>query len=274
MIKRVVPECLHIVPVRKFTSGCSSLLLFAFLFLNACQTQAQPPADMQGDVQETAAPSWPQYPLTDSAALSFEKDIRAYEVLDSLSGHQQVDVIVTGSSSIVRWRTLETDLAPLPVRARGFGGSTLEHCSYYAHRILFPLRPKLIVIYAGENDIAYADGPDTLAFNSFRAFVQHVHAALPATHIMFISMKPSPARAKYWAREQSGNALISAWTQTDPRLSYVDVTAPMLDAQGKPRPEIFSRDKLHMNEQGYAIWQPLIRDAIENELKKIRKQNP
>ena len=42
--------------------------------------------------------------------------------------------------------------------------------------------------------------------------------------------------------------------ETDTLLSYVDVFEPMLGANGRPRPELFVSDSLHMTPAGYAIW--------------------
>jgi hypothetical protein len=36
----------------------------------------------------------------------------------------------------------------------------------------------------------------------------------------------------------------------------------MLDAKGEPRPELFVKDMLHMNEAGYAVWKPVVGAAL------------
>ena len=38
------------------------------------------------------------------------------------------------------------------------------------------------------------------------------------------------------------------------QVDYIDVWFPMLNQKGKPKPEIFVADSLHMNSKGYAIW--------------------
>ena len=57
---------------------------------------------------------------------------------------------------------------------------------------------------------------------------------------------------------KAANAAITAWTTTDPRLSYIDVYAAMLGADGQPKPDIFVEDRLHMNPKGYAIWRAIV----------------
>jgi lysophospholipase L1-like esterase len=44
----------------------------------------------------------------------------------------------------------------------------------------------------------------------------------------------------------------------DPRRKYVDVTAAMLGTDGQPKPDIFLKDRLHMNRKGYELWKPII----------------
>jgi hypothetical protein len=37
----------------------------------------------------------------------------------------------------------------------------------------------------------------------------------------------------------------------------------MLGPDGKPKPDIFLKDNLHMNPKGYAIWTPIVRRFLE-----------
>lgn len=57
-----------------------------------------------------------------------------------------------GSSSIRLWN-LEEAFSDLPVVNRGFGGSCMTDARKYAPRIVIPIEPKLVVVYAGDNDI-------------------------------------------------------------------------------------------------------------------------
>jgi len=166
-------------------------------------------------------------------------------------------VLFIGSSSIVKWTSLARDFPDHTVINRGFGGSELFDSAHYADRIAIPYAPRLIVVYAGENDLQNGKTPDAV-HASFRSFVDRVHAALPKTRIAFISIKPSPSRAKIAEKVVAANALIAATCKADPRLAYIDVHSAMLDAQGRPRPELFVADMLHLNAAGYALWRPIV----------------
>jgi lysophospholipase L1-like esterase len=172
-------------------------------------------------------------------------------------------IVFTGSSSIRLWDTLGRDMAPLPVANRGFGGSHLEHVTHYAPRIVLPLEPRIVVVYAGDNDLAGGDKTPESVAADFVALAARVHRALPRTRIVFLSIKPSRLRWERWPAMAEANRRIEEICEADPRLEYVDVATPMLDADGEPRPELFRMDGLHLNERGYALWTDLVRPRLQ-----------
>ncbi len=165
----------------------------------------------------------------------------------------QHGVLFVGSSSIRMWATLARDFPGVPVINRGFGGSAIADSTYYADRIIVPYHPRLIVLYAGDNDIDEGDTPAQV-LDEFEGFVACVRRSLPGVAIAYISIKPSIARAVEWPRMREANREIENWARTQRRITYVDVVTKMLGANGKPRPELFREDGLHMSRAGYAIW--------------------
>ena len=87
-----------------------------------------------------------------------------------------------------------------------------------------------------------------------KALVKLVHDALPETQIVFIAIKPSIKRWKLVEKIREANALIKTFSEADERLDYVDIDTPMLGPDGKPRPDIFKKDGLHLNAEGYKVW--------------------
>src|SRR5690349_5054335 len=102
-------------------------------------------------------------------------------------------VLFVGSSSIVKWTTLAADMAPLPVINRGFGGSHIEYVNRWFDQIVAPYRPRAIVFYAGENDLA-AGKPVERIVADFDAFMARKTKALGQVPVYFISLKPSKLR--------------------------------------------------------------------------------
>lgn len=194
--------------------------------------------------------------------------IAGYEKHDRIKAPKPGVIVFTGSSSIRFWRTLSDDMKPLDAINRGFGGSQLSQVNEYAARIVLPYRPKAVVLYAGENDLSWPwhKSADTVLAD-FQQFVKIVHTAIPETLIYYISMKPDPARWGNWPTLANANRMIEAYCHTQDRVKFIDVSAAMLDAQGKPRRELFRWDGLHMNGQGYALWTSIIKPVLLAESK-------
>ncbi len=195
--------------------------------------------------------------------LVWESTIRKFEAHDRLQPPPSDVIVFTGSSSITFWSTLEQDMAPLPVINRGFGGSHMHDVVVYAPRIVNAYRPRAVVLFAGTNDLS-GSKPKTAqeVYDGYRAFVEVVHAALPATPIYYISITPTPSRWKYWPSVQEVNRLICAHTQTDARLHFIDLTPVILGPDGQPDRNLFRIDRLHPNPKGYAVWTAAIKPIL------------
>ena len=190
----------------------------------------------------------------------FESEIAAFEAYDRQNASPRDPILFVGSSSIRMWPTAES-FPDLPVINRGFGGSHAAEVNHYADRIVLKYAPRTIVFYAGDNDINDGKSPERVA-DDFREFLALVHARLPETRIVYLPIKPSVARWNKWPQMQATNALVEEFTDTDPRLIYVDTATPMLGSDGRPRSELLLGDGLHMNADGYKIWADLVREKI------------
>ena len=191
----------------------------------------------------------------------FEDEIAQFEAADRVSPPPRGSVLFVGSSSIRVWPNLEADFPKTDVLQRGFGGSTLDEVNHNAPRIVLPYCPRLIILYAGDNDLAEGRTPEQILAD-FKTFVGLVRPSMPKTRIAFVSIKPSTARVALLEKMRKANAIVRQYIATDPSLTYIDVFTPMLGTDGLPRGELFQSDGLHMSAQGYAIWrgrlQPLV----------------
>ena len=166
-------------------------------------------------------------------------------------------VLFVGSSSIRFWTTLAADFPGIPTLNRGFGGSELADSVYYADRIVLPYRPRLVVLYAGDNDLWAGKTPQTVLAD-FRAFRTKVHAALPQSRIIYLAIKECPSRATVRAQVREANRLIAADCAAHPGCEFLDVDTPLLAPDGGFRPELYRDDQLHLSPAGYAIWVRLL----------------
>lgn len=171
-----------------------------------------------------------------------------------------------GSSSIRLWSTLAEDVDP-HVLNLGFGGSTLEACRYFFQRLVPPVHPRSLLLYAGDNDLGDGHSPDA-TFADFRRLADQVFATLGAIPFGFVSVKISPARYAIGDRIRRFNELVRVEIESRPSGYYVDACPAMLDQSGKPRAELFLADGLHLSRQGYRLWGRLLegyRDRILTE---------
>ena len=205
----------------------------------------------------------------------FQYFVKRYEKQDCVKFPPSGSIVFTGSSVMKFWKTIESDLAPIPVINRGIAGAKIREVAYYVDRIVIPYKPKAVVLYAGSNDIQGSDPrtPDQV-FNGYREFVYRVHSALPDVPVYYISIIPSPAasRWKYWNIINKTNKMIKEFSKKDSLLRFIDITDKFLDSNGRPALEYFKRGKIHLNEKGYSIWASVIKPVILNDIfnQKVR----
>src|SRR5687768_9523511 len=190
---------------------------------------------------------------------AFWDDIQAFKKQDSVSFPPKNGILFIGSSSFTMWKDVQQYFPSYTIINRGFGGSLLPDVIRYANDIILPYQPKQIVIYCGENDLAASDTVTAkLVFNRFKQLFTIIRNRYPKVKVTYVSMKPSPSRQLLLSKMINGNELIKKYLSSKKRTSYVDVYKEMIDDEGKPRPDLFLDDNLHMNKTGYAIWHKFI----------------
>ena len=194
---------------------------------------------------------------TPTGSARFESEITAFEKSDAEHPPEKGAILFIGSSSIRLWKSLAADFPTHHVLNRGFGGSEVSDSVAFADRIVMPYEPKLIVFYAGGNDIHGGKSAEQVAAD-FRTFVEKVRAKLPNEPIDYISIAGNPARWAEVDKVKAANGMIEKFCKETPGLKFIDVYSHMLGQDGLPRPEIFGPDKLHMNPEGYKLWTQII----------------
>jgi lysophospholipase L1-like esterase len=190
----------------------------------------------------------------------WEPAIRAFEEQDVKSPPMKGANLFVGSSSVRMWKVGEA-FPGVPCLNRGFGGSQLGDVAKYVDRIVIPYQPRVIVLYAGDNDLAKERTPEQVR-DSYREIVAKVRGALPETKIVWVTIKPSPSRWKLREEALKANALIRAEIAAGKNLVEVDIWDAMLGSDGTPRTELFVKDQLHLSPAGYAIWNERVRPQL------------
>jgi lysophospholipase L1-like esterase len=191
-------------------------------------------------------------------ASEFEPELRDF---DHASAPHHATVFY-GSSSIRLWENLTQCFADIPVVNRGFGGSTLGECLAVLPRVVYPLEPAALVLYAADNDLDQGASPEHVEW-LFGQFIERLRQQFPAVPVAYLSVKPSPARFWNVGNIRRANDLVRSAASRYSGVAYIDVFTLMLNPSGGPRPELYQGDGLHMNPAGYALWAGQIRPWLD-----------
>ncbi len=240
-------------------SACRELRL---LSLNATEVNTLPPLEALPALRDLRLHSTPLAkkkamirPLRSKMNIlikNWDPSIRAFEEADRKNPPPASPILFVGSSSIRMW-DLPSSFPDQPILNRGFGGSELSDAIRYFDRIVLPYRPRLILLYEGDNDIGNGETPDQVVAD-YQRFAKLVRTKLPDTHFAFLPIKPSLKRWNLWPQMTRANEAIQQLCAEDDNLHYLDTVTPMLGEDGKPMPALFKEDGLHLNPAGYRAW--------------------
>lgn len=222
------------------------VVLLALALAAACRSPTHPPR-----------PPLPAIPDGNR----WQAELRAFEALDAAQPPPPAPIVFTGSSTIRLWQELSQDFPGHAVVNRGFGGCELGDVLQFFDRVIGQYEPRQVVVFCGVNDLANGKSVEQVVADT-RTLVARVHAELPRTRFVFLSLAQNPARWGQHDQVDAANAAIAALLRSDPRDTFVDVTSVMLGPDGQPRPDIYRDDRLHMNRKGYELWRPLVEAAL------------
>lgn len=190
----------------------------------------------------------------------FDEEIDRFLKWDRQNAVPAEGVLFIGSSSIRGWMTREY-FPELPVINRGFGGSHLSDVIYFAGKIALPYRPEVVVIYAGDNDVA-AGKPAGQVVDDFQTLAQMLQDSLPGVAIIYLPIKPSLARWQMWPEMKKANEAIHRLIAQDPKMYDADTVSPMFMDNGELNPALFIEDGLHLTPAGYQLWSEVLAPVI------------
>ena len=202
----------------------------------------------------------------DDFGTSYDDTIARWVSQDQLDPPPEQLLVFTGSSSIRRWEGLAgsyTDYAPLQ---RGFGGAQVAEVAVWAEELVTRHDPAGVVVFAGTNDVAFGVDAETVVarFRCLRARIWTAHGqALP---VLFIGITPTPSRWEQWETADAVNDTVEALALQDPGLVYVDVPSAFLATGSPPDEALFVADMLHLSDEGYGLWDSVLRPAVESAL--------
>lgn len=223
-------------PWRLLPLALAALLALSLPGMAMARTDAPPPPN--------ADPAFP-----------FAREIDAFVRANAAQPPLPDATLFLGSSSIRLWDIAGsfTDIATVN---RGFGGASTPDVLRHYPRLLPRARPRSIIVYVGENDLAAGASPDKVA-DDVLTLLKRLRADYPRAAIAFLSLKPSPIRWTLRPKMAAVNSAVAARAKAG-RFVYLDVGTVLLAPDGLPDASLFRPDGLHMNAQGYQRWTRLV----------------
>jgi lysophospholipase L1-like esterase len=190
----------------------------------------------------------------------WEKYVAAFDDADRAAAPPKGEIVFVGSSTIRRW-DVSAYFPDLKIINRGIDGTELADAVRYIDRLVLRYEPRMVVVYAGDNDIGGGKISEQVSVD-FERFVRAVHAKLPQTRILYLGIKPSPLRWLQIDRMRLANDVIRSMCERDDRLAFLDFDNLMLGWDEKPRRDLYVEDGLHLSPHGYQLWTAVLRPYL------------
>jgi lysophospholipase L1-like esterase len=218
-------------------------------------------AALVAGIAQAAGPDKPR-PDTPTAdpSFPFSNEIEAFAKANDAGPPLSDTTLFMGSSSIRLW-DIPGSFPGIPTVNRGFGGATTPDVLHYYPRLLPRTKPRSIIVYVGENDLAAGATPQEVARNVL-ALLDRLKKDYPKAHIVSLSLKPSPIRWTLWPKLAAVNMTVSARARAM-GFDYLDVSRTLLASDGLPDASLFRPDGLHMNARGYQRWTALVDSYLD-----------
>ncbi len=178
---------------------------------------------------------------------------------------EQGGILLLGSSSV---RRFDPPGFPegLAIVNRGFGGAHVSDLQYYMDELLRGVRPSLVVLYCGENDLWAGKSPARVILE-MEAFAEELSRRAPGASILMFALRPSLCFPERIPEQEAFNAMLDELCRRHDAWVYEPATYDRFVIDGRwADVSLFDRDGIHMNEKGYAIWTELIRNHLPQPL--------
>jgi lysophospholipase L1-like esterase len=196
------------------------------------------------------------------AFAAWEKEMAAFKKMDEENPPQAGLTLFVGSSTFTVWKSMQEDMPDIPLINRGFGGSQVTDLIEHFDTVIAPYNPKQIVIYEGDNDLASSKTPE-LVLSNYKKLLERIREQYAQVPVTVVSVKPSEARRDVIGKMNELNQKLNVWASLTENLYYLNTFDITVNGEGKPIPEYYQKDNLHLNQAGYKAWARKIAEHIK-----------
>jgi lysophospholipase L1-like esterase len=181
-------------------------------------------------------------------------------------------VVFMGNSITIGWSHHQPEFFEgKPYVNRGISGQTTPQMLVRFRQDVIDLKPKVVVILAGTNDIAGNTGPSTLQMIADNIMSMAELAEANGIKVVLCSVLPAydyPWRKGLMPNEKipALNTMIKSYVNSK-GLVYLDYFSAMTDGNNGLKEDLGS-DGVHPNKKGYELMAPLAEKAIAKALSK------
>jgi len=216
-----------------------------------------------GEQPNTAPALQPPLLLTDWAWLGRYREENA----KLIASGAKVDAVFLGDSITEGWARTDPDFFSSGNVGRGISAQTTPQMLVRMHADVIALKPRVVHIMAGTNDIAQNTGPMTPqdSKNNLMAMCEIARA-----HGIRIVLGSVPPASKYWWRPEvqpkAAAVALNEWIRGYANgigAVYADYAAALTDENGSVK-HALAKDEVHPTAEGYAAMRPIAEAAIRN----------
>ena len=197
----------------------------------------------------------------------WESEISKLEAKDKTETYPDNSILFVGSSSIRMWREIEADVAPYHPIRRGYGGARWSDVAIYAERLISPHTFRAVVFFVGNDVTGRGDdkSPQEVA-GLFSYVLGKVREHNQEAPVFYVAVTPTSSRFGAWPEIKAANTAVRAVCERANNTYFIGTESVFLDAEGRPRPELFLGDRLHLNRDGYVRWAAAIKSHLDTVL--------
>ena len=203
----------------------------------------------------------PERLLTDWAWLARYRDENA----QLIASKTKVQAVFLGDSITEGWKQKQPALFDKGNVCRGISAQTTPQMLVRFFSDVVALKPRVVHIMGGTNDIAHNTGPMTALDTQNNVMAMCEIAKAHKLHVVLGSVPPA---SKYWWKPElqpKPEALaMNDWLRTYAKkigAKYADYATALSDAAGNVKLEL-AKDEVHPTKEGYAVMRPIARQAI------------